>query len=331
METLVTVLFGAPGAAAGWVSEEELSSIPPVGMPVRIHLRLPGGDSTIEGQVYRSWDEEDSDPGGVLIFAGRRIPEPETQSLLEHAGWEALSEDAASLLAGTIHESLAIAAQHEVNLIVGHDEVRVYRQIIQPNSPILPLFGQRMRMNFTPHASREVLEWHPVDEADLEDDREISDLEWREIQVEAAETVDADITSGPSDVFTLGLPLIVIYSSMVQPGLARLGFWTSSLGEMSPEELSAQGWEAIDVPTRFDPDEFNLRRRIELALATHVIFESNNYDSIRIADWWVEMPDLVDEADQEYLPPYLHQWATGIRELDSIDDVVREWSGGLTD
>lgn len=340
METLVTVLFGPPGAAVGWVSEEELPQLPPVGIPVRIRVHSHDGDEeTIEGQVFRSWDEDGSDPGGILIYGGIHIPDVSVRNVLEEAGWEALSEDAAALLAGTIHESPVIAAKHEVNFFVGEGGgVSLYRQIIQPTSPILPLFGQRMRMNFVEADMDSGLEFFdetawdlndvsPLTEGEEDDDDEITDDDWRRMQEEDREIVDSDILSGcPGDVAAEGLPLIVMYSSLVEPGLARLGFWTSSLGNLTELDLLAVGWEKVEVPSRFDPEEFNLQRRIELALATHVVFESNNYDSIRVRDWWLDVPGLVDETDQEYLPPYLYQWAMGAQQVDSIDDLVKQWS-----
>lgn len=326
MSTVVTVLFGSPGAAVGWVSEEQVPHIPAIGTTVRITFHIAGDDTSIDGQVYRAWDEDGGEPSGLLIYGGKSIPDAETRNLIEIAGWEPLSEDTLDLLAGTIHESPTMAALHEVNLFVGSgDDLRLYRRVIEPTSPILPLFGQRMRVSFLVFDSEEAWGF----ESDLdEDEDDVTDAEWRHMQEQERDEIDLNIFGHKEfESHKDGIPVIVFYSSLVDSSTARLGFWTPTLGsEVSEFDLVADDWEVVDIPGRFDPEEFDMERRLDLAIATHVVFESNNYDSIRVSEWWMENPEDVTSEDEPYLPPYLFQWSLGVQELDNIDSYLERWA-----
>lgn len=329
MSTVVTMLFGSPGAALGWVSEERIPHIPMIGATVRITIHAFGDDTSVEGQVYRAWDGDDGEHGGLLIYGGTRIPDVEFRNLIEIAGWEPLSDDTLDLLAGTIHESPAMAASHEVNLFVGEGpDMRLYRRVIQPSSPILPLFGQRMRMTFLELPYDDDDMWGFTD--DDVDDVPVSDEEWQEMQrADRAEVDTAIDTRQFGDVAEIGIPVVVFYSALIDPGTARLGFWTSHLGDgVTDIDLVADDWEVVSIPDRFDPFDFGVERRLDLARRTHVLFESNNYDSVRVAEWWLENPEDVGEADSSFLPPFLYQWATGVQQLDQIDAYLERWANG---
>lgn len=360
----VTVLFGKPGAAAGWVSADALTDYPSVGMPVRIRLRSDTGDSEIEGQVYQTWGGDyDDEPGGVLVFAGLALPDDSVRTVLESAGWEPLSEDTLNWLAGSVQDSPMVAATHEVFLAVGDGEnspLRLFHQVLTPDNPALPFFGQRMKANFLNDdavvdgilddvwtvddltQSRLAFDNPELDEdfdldemldlmdeyvVDLDEEETLSASEWRQEQETAREKVDKELTSGVYETSARedGIPAVVIYASLIQVGVARLMFWTPSLGDITDEDMRQSGWMNVEIPGRFDPVEFAFRRRLELALATHVVYEVGPFAGVRLGDWWVDAPELIDESDRAYLPPYLYELAFGVRDLNSIDSVLHQW------
>lgn len=352
----VTIVFGKPGNAEGWVSEEELTGLPDVGLPVRIRLEGDNGQrGVIEGQVYRAWGDED-DAAGILVYAGTSLPSATTREVLQGAGWAPLSQEMVLWLAGTVQDSPVVAAKHEVNLIIenGPDgQMCVYRQVLTPSDPAIPFFGQRMRANFLddePTGNVDALfagydelpESHGGEVNDEEivaflfgDDDDLADLDddkWRALQEDESASVDALITSHNAglDARESGLPVVVIYAAVVEIGVARLAFYTSGAGGLTDEDFILSGWEKVAVPGRFDPQGFGLDRRVDLAKRTHVIYQTGPFGDIHLGDWWIDNPQDITDVDRQYLPPHLMELALGVRDLDSLEDIIQRWGPDAT-
>ena len=321
MRALVSVLFGAGGRHIGWVSEEDLPTLPTVGMPVVINVG-PERRNPVEGQVYRSWPDEGTEPGGMLIYGGPTIPDDEFQRGIEIAGWERLADDAIRILAEAVDQTPVLAATHEVVLIVGdpNDSVQAFQRVLVPIDPILPVFGQRLRLQIS----------HDVDPDLLDDDDgdvDLTEEQWRALHDAAVRQVEDELTgSQPVDGITEGVPSVTIYSSVVRNGVGRVAFWAPGLGNLDAAHLIANEWEELRIPAQFDPSDFRLDERVALARQTTVTFEPTELGAERIKDWSLAEPGSVDESQFTLLPPMLVEHVRAARELDNVHFYMDEWT-----
>lgn len=324
MKALISILFGTREGKVGWVSEEEIASLPAIGMPVSLDLG-PEGTDPLEGQVYRAWKDEDGEPWGMVIYGGTSIPDLEFQESIESAGWERLTAEALKILGDAIDETPVLAATHEVVLIVGDpadiDGLKTFQRILNPYDPALPLFSQRLRLEIAKD-----LDEVEYEEAEREDDG-LTDEEWHVLRERDTKEINEELADiSLVDGVHKGVPSVTIYSAIVRNGVGRIAFWTPSLGKLEPGNLVANGWDQLRVPQQFDPEEFRLLERVELAKQTAVTLEITEYGTTRIKDWTMEEPLLVTEDQYPLLPGMLIEHVRAAGEFTRIDSYMEEWS-----
>lgn len=312
MRTYVSVVFGTRREALGWVTEHDLEIVPSAGTPVRIKVGEGSMPSTATGQVYRSWEPQEEEPGGIFIFAGAELPDESFREEMEDAGWEPLTGESLGVLIDLVTVTPVIAAAHEVTVAIGnpHEPERlfVFQRTLYPVDPALPLFGQRLRLAI------ESVEFGSDEEDESEGVIRIN----REIHGELPINEDRS-----------GLPCVVVYSSMVDPGTARICLWTPSLGVDSPAVFVENDWKTIAVPQQFDPVDFRLARRIELGVRTGIVFDLSSFGTSMVKEWTIEGTEDILEEDHALLPPMLIEHIKAQREFEELPLLLEEWSKDL--
>lgn len=322
MLTIISVVFGTRHAAAGWITEQEIDGLPAIGTPVSINVGAPDSPLAAEGQVYRAWPEVDGDPGGIFIYGGGRIPDESFQEGMDSASWDRISDEALRVLVETAAQTPVLAAAHEVTLVVGQPNdpsgMQAYQRVLQPFDPVLPLFSQRLRVEALEDKTLETLESQAALEE--EEDDEVWDDEVRAIEQEIMGRKSAAVSQN-------GFPALVVYSSLISNGLARVCFWTPNYGDVSPADLVANSWDPIRIPEQFDPQDFRFARRVELALRSQVTFAETEFGTSTVNEWSIDEPTSVPEEDYALLPPLLVEHCQAQKELDDIDLYLQDWSG----
>ncbi len=324
MRALVSILFGVRNNKVGWVSESEINLLPNVGMVIPIRFGEED-DHPLEGQVYRAWEDEDGDPGGMVIYAGETIPDELFQESMETSGWERLTDEALKVLSDIIDETPVLAAIHEVVLIVGdparEDRLLAFQRSLTPYDPALPLFSQRLRLDLAQDVDKD-----EYDDAE-EEGEELTEEEWRVFQENETRGINGELADNSLiDGLIRGIPAITIYSALVRSGLGRVAFWTSSLGNLTAEHLVENDWEELRIPQQLDPRDFRLSERVNLAKQSIVSFEITDFGTARIRDWTMESPLLVGEDQYSLLPQMLVEHVKAASEFTHMDDYLAEWS-----
>jgi hypothetical protein len=320
VNTIISVVFGNRHEAAGWITEQDVEGLPAVGTPVSINVGAPDSPLSAEGQVFRSWSGIDGDPGGIFIFGGQSVPDAAFQYGMDNASWDRISDEALRVLVETATQTPALAAVHEVTLVIGDpckpETIQAFQRLLQPYDPVLPLFSQRLRVE-----AFEDKEWQDLHRQALQDG-EAEDEEWL-IEVQAIENELLGRATIPAA--RLGLPGLVIYSSLISNGVARVCFWAPGLGDVDGADLIANSWDPIRVPQQFDPVDFRLERRVQLALRSQVDFVDTEFGTSTVNEWSIDEPLFVDEEDYALLPPLLVEHCKAQKDLSDIDLFLSEW------
>jgi hypothetical protein len=313
VKAVISIIFGERENSIGWIAEEDLPELPLIGMPVII--QIDEASPAFEGQVYRAWesDEEEQTNGGMLIYGGADLPDHEFMEKFELAGWELLGEDALQVLSAAIEHTPALAATHEVLLLVGErgqeTKFAAFQRQIIPYDPALPLFGQRMRLEIS--SVRKIFEFE-------------SKEQWQEHREIEVVEVESELALPQSiDGINNGLPAIVIFSSLIRNGVGKVVFWCPNFGNLHPEHLLAHGWETV---SSFEAGEFKTEERIELALDTKLNFVMNDYGTAEMDDWQIQNPLNVPETSYELLPKLLLEYVKASKEFENIDSILQEWA-----
>lgn len=339
MRVIVSVLFGLRENAVGWIIEEQLPELPPVGVPVVINIES-NGIASIEGQLYRTWEsnEESGEPGGMLIYGGTEIPTAEFQNILEQVGWEKLTQDAIVVLFAAVQQTPVMAALHDVLIVVGdpekQDEMTAFQRILRPYDPTMLLFGQRVRLNLANEMgddeeslTQEILASLPSDlqgqeEMSVEDLMKIRDEELMEVEQELKGLIS-------TDHIVKGIPAITIFSTIIRNGTGRIVFWCPTLGNVDPTVLIANEWQQVSIPDDFDPQDFRLYERINLAKRATITFEPTEFGTFQTKEWDIEDPLSVKDEDFMLMPPVLVENIKAKRDIASINDYITEWAKEL--
>lgn len=322
MLTIISVVFGDREQSAGWITEQDIEGLPMVGTPVNISVGAPDSPLAVEGQVYRAWPEVDGNPGGIFIYGGGKVPDEEFQYGMDNASWDRISDAALRVLVETAKQTPVLAAVHEVTLVVGQpngdpSSVQCFQRMLQPYDPVLPLFSQRLRVEAFEDKSLEALDAQSaLEESETEEEweNELADIEG-ELLGERAITASAN-----------GLPGLVIYSSLISNGIGRVCFWSPDFGDIAPEDLVANSWDPIRIPEQFDPEDFQLARRVQLALESSVSFAETEFGTAVVHEWEIAHPLSVREEDYALLPPLLVEHCRAQKELEDIDLFLDAWS-----
>lgn len=316
--TIISVVFGNRDHAAGWITEQEIEGLPIVGTPVSINVGSPDSPLSAEGQVYRAWPEVDGDPGGIFIYGGGSIPDDEFQDGMDGASWERISDEALKILVETASNTPVLAAVHEVTLVVGDPadkkSLHCFQRLLQPYDPVLPLFSQRLRVEAFEDKTLEVLDEEASRDEEADDWSDELELIEKELRGQS-----------PISAAASGLPGLVVYSSLISNGVARVCFWSSGFGDVAPEDLVANAWDPIRIPEQFDPEDFRLERRVSLALRSDVTFVDTEFGTVTVNEWTIDDPLAVDEEDYSLLPPLLVEHCRAQKELEDIELFLDEW------
>lgn len=338
MRVIVSVLFGSRENAVGWIIEEQLPELPPLGVPVVINIESNGVVS-IEGQLYRTWEsnEETGEPGGMLIYGGEDIPSKEFQATLEQVGWERLTRDALVVLFAAVQQTPVMAALHDVLIVVGEPEEQenmiAFQRVLRPYDPTMLLFGQRVRLNLANEmndeedANQELLtELTSITEDEtqtsVEELMRIRDSELEEVEQELEGLISTDNVAK-------GIPAITIFSTIIRNGTGRIVFWCPKLGNVDPTILIANDWRQVSIPEDFNPQEFRLSDRIALAKRASVTFEPTEFGTFQTKEWSIEDPLSVKDEDFMLMPPVLVENIKAKRDIASIDDYITKWAEEL--
>lgn len=314
MRALISVVFGSRNDRIGWISEEELPELPHVGMPVVINVA--GNTGPVEGQVYRAWEDDADEPGGMLIYGGPAIPDETFQQGIEFAGWERLTSEALKVLSDAVDDTPVLAATHEVVLLVGEPgtpDFTAYSRVLNPSDPVLPLFGQRVRLM-------------AIDNGTEDDEDDMSDEEWDTYRAQELARIESQL-DGEADSPSVedGVPSVTLYSALVRTGIGRVAFWSPSLFGLTPADLIAHDWNMLIIPDEFNPDEFRAAERIRLARETTLTFVSTDTGVVKVDDWFMREPLKVTEDQHPLLPPMLVEHVRASREFQDFSSILDEW------
>lgn len=283
-------------------------------------------------------DEDDDDDDGfihahqiasVLVYGGLDVPTPEQEELLYETGWIPVDSELTGTLAGLISEIPPIAVVHESVLAVGdpdnHNSITMYATTGMPDDPSVPLFGERARLPLTDG---------PLDDDydDFSDD--MTDEEYRDAWIaredKLMEAIDREIaTETPRNIRTEGFPVITLGSWMVEPGLARVLYWTPTLGDVTPQDLLDAQWEIQTIPDAVDPTASDFATMVRLAKRTRLRFEPSIMTYLRPRDWTITNADTLTDTELTYLPSELVDHVLTGREMESLDTIIDSWANEL--
>jgi hypothetical protein len=332
VDITLCVAFGSTADHAVWAGTYRTDELPEVGM--RTELRLT--DSSIEktdhdsivAEVIYSDVDSDGDPV-VYLFAGPQIPDADVTDLLVQSSWVELGEEAAFGVMTILDAAPPTAAIHDVLLVIGdpsrtdeqgNPDVEAWHRVVAPHDPMIPMFAERLYLDPTDSMS------DPDEDDDFDDDREFPegdaavDGEFPDSRMTNLD-IDLDEPGSPDE----GYPCLVFYASKSEPGEAQLGFWVTSLGELTGFDLVAAGWVRL-TPEEFDAGDFRVAERVELALRTEIVTDLDEDGDPFLVDF--EITDAIDVREDQYelLPHLLQEQAKASHELARVEDVIRAWS-----
>ena len=304
----LAVVFGQPGEVIGWATEEEVPELPPLGMRASFRLVEHGIENPEESigevvyaQVLFAGEGEDG-RHLAFLYGGPDEPSDIFVSMMESAKWTELEGSDAEDILSVCTAAPPMAAVQEVLLVAGDpgspDTLQAWSRTAVPTDPVLPAFGQRMLLDAVEALTDDML------------DERASDL-----------TLDPH-TPGSVEG---GLAVVTVYSAITEPGFGQVTLWVKDLGEIDGFSLLGAEWAQVAVPEDFDPEEYRLSRRVELAMRTTISTELDEYDVEHVVDASMEKAEEVDPEDYDLLPSVLALHCQAQREMLSLEDVMKAW------
>lgn len=334
MDVTLCLVFGSRDRAVVWAGSYETEEPPLTGQSTEVHLHTqpdmgePEPDSIIAEVVHSEISEEGQ--AVVFLFAGEELPDERITTLLEALRWVPMSDSQAQDVMEIVEAAPPMARVHDVLLVVGdmdrvdadgNPDVEAWNRTISADDPVIPMFGERLYVDVLDAIPLYDEEDFYSDEAeedeDLAEDDESIDPEDIELLLEADES---NVGSAAN-----GLPAVVFYSAKVDPGEAQVGFWVSSLGDVTGFDLVAAGWEKM-TPDTFDPVEFRLAERVDLSRRTNIDTDFDDEGQIILNDYEVENAAQVTESQYELMPSALVNHCRAAKEMLGIDDIVSGWA-----
>jgi hypothetical protein len=322
MDVTLCLVFGSLDRAIVWAGAYETDQPPMAGQSTEIHLHTQPDmqDSEPETIIAEVVHSEVSEEGETVVFlyAGEDMPDEHTISLLSALRWLPMSDNQAQDVMEIVAAAPPMARLHDVLLIVGdvnnldsegNPSVEAWNRTISADDPVIPMFGERMYVD--------VIDAVPLDE-DYEEVDENLDIDNEDIVFIPAANEE---NTGSAEN---GLPAVVFYAAKVDPGEAQVGFWVSSLGDITGFDLVAAGWEKMTQDT-FDPIEFRLSERVDLSRRTRIETDFDEEGQIVLNDFEVKNAAEVTESQYELLPSALANHCRTAKEMLSIDDIVSGW------
>jgi hypothetical protein len=330
MDVTLCLVFGSRDRAVVWAGAYETDQPPMAGQSTQIHLHTrpdmeedPEPEIIVAEVVHSEVSEEGETV--VFLYAGEYIPDERIVSLLSALRWLPMADNQAQDVMEIVAAAPPMARLHDVLLIVGeldgldnegNPSVEAWNRTISADDPVIPMFGERMYLDVIDAIS---MDEEYLLEDEYEDGEESELVEGDEGVVFVPEANENNIGSAAD-----GLPAVVFYAAKVDPGEAQVGFWVSSLGDITGFDLVAAGWEKMTADT-FDPIEFRLSERVELSRRTRIDTEFDEEGQIVLNDFEVKNASEVTESQYALLPSALVNHCRAAKEMLSIDDIVSGW------
>lgn len=304
----LAVVFGEPGGAVGWVTQENVDQLPPLGMRASFRFGEHESMGTVSGEV--AWEEvthaqvlfAGENPDGrhlAFLYGGPEGPSEEFTVYMRAAQWTELETSAAEEVLKVCASAPPMAAVHDVLLVVGERGeagFQVWNRSAIPTDPVLPVFGQRVLLDA------------------------VDGLEEAEVPEE-----DGDLELGVPGSAAGGVVVVTLHSGLVEPGFGSVVFWTPALGDVDEVSMVSAEWELLNVPDAFDPDDFQLKRRCELALRTRLTVEVDEHGGEQVVDAEMVGAAEVDPEDYELLPDVLALHCHAAREMIDMSALLDSW------
>lgn len=337
---MLCVAFGSKTHPAAWASSLDVEELPSIGMRTQLFLHSRAESTE---NLETSAEEDDSsyvvaevahvgvDDDGVpvaYLFASSDLPDDETIGYLEQGHWVRLGDDAARGILTILESSPPAAATHEVMLVLGDvapdgdpSKVEAWTKCFLPDDPRIPMFGDRMLLD-------------PLDALGEYEDSEDEDS----ADADGGETPDKESAEGTPYNRWLdleqqgsddeGYPALVFFAAKVDAGEAQVAFWIPKPGTLNGFDLLAAGWQQMSVE-EFDPIEFRVVERVDLASRTVIRVQENSDESLGLlVDYEVDNAASVRDDQLELLPPVLAEHCLASRELGDIDAIIESWRDG---
>lgn len=348
-ELTLCVAFGNAAHPAVWASTLDVENVPGLGMRTQVHLTLSNGeddpdegvevdeddDSVLIAEVAHLDVNEDGTPVAYL-YASDDLPSETTISLLEQADWVRLNDDVARGVLAIVEASPPAAATHDVLLVLGDPDpsegpaaVEAWSRSFHPDDPRVPMFGDRLLIDpldamgdYTDLNDSYLditLEIGVPDDDNADSDESDTDSDDEEV-VAYNRLIDLDEPGSLDD----GFPGLVFYAAKVDAGEAQVGFWLPRPEGINGFELLAAGWQRMNAD-EFDPVEFRLSERINLATRTVIRVEEDEDGDIRLADYEIDDAETVEDDQLELLPPALSEHCRASREFTDIESIIDSW------
>lgn len=319
MALTLCVAFGTVDEPAVWAAIIDDDWEPAVGMRAEFHVKANADDVDdlfeIVAQVMYISEVEDGS-AVVYLFGGEDLPDESMTDRLEANSWTQLESDEAHSVMEVVSAAPPTAAAHDVLLVVGDPfsqpdgspvAFQAWNRMIAPEDPLLPMFGQRLVVDLLDSVSDDALE------PDLRDDGD-------SVPFRVVIPVDPWTPGNASD----GVNTVVVYCAVVDAGVAQVVFWAPSLEAIDGFDLLAAGWEML-TEEDFDPLDFKLAERIELALKTELQIELDEDGEPYLTDFQIRDAAEVSPDLYDLLPPGLAEQCRFAAEMTEADDVLARW------
>ena len=336
----VTILYGSEQDTIGWTRRSPFYEVPGDGSMVKVSFIIPNEiEEPIDSEyvINENWDGESNDPtfffaevlytrideseveieesfsekdnhsNIMVLYAGEDYPQMDLVFQLEDVGWTRIDENETDYLVELCSALPPLAGLHNVIILIGEPltpNFQVWSQSLTPSETEVPPFGRRMMLD-------------PIDSA-----VEPEDI----VPNESGEYDEREINPSSKGSLEKGLPAVVIHSEIVEPGMADIIFWVSSLSDIEGIDLLAAGWAEISVPDEFDPELFEATERIKLALATRIIWrsdESSGLDEdgipyLSLISYEIEDPATLSPSLYHLLPEPLVEYCSLQRSISEF-------------
>jgi hypothetical protein len=359
MNTYLCVVFGYGEEAEVWAANIVTDRYLNLGEAAKINLSSDTGEElSIDGEIIHVGLTEEGNNYAIAV-AEEAIEDEELREALLNSEWTLLEEPESEDVFDIVDTAPPVAALHDLLLVVGDyksvDEfgypnaITVWHRVIEPDDVSVPLFGER----FYSHIILSNAEIEPqIEEYELEeglsleevfeemdtledapydgeDKSATSDEEQSEepliaptFYIEAEVSLDAE--GNPED----GYPVVAFYTAKVDYGVASIGVWTKNIDPYTEFDMIADGWELLG-PELFNPLEFRLKERIDIAMQTLLSLSVDEEENRFIHEYALTKPEEIVESQFDLIPPALQDFVVGVKEIsqdiDNIDALMGEW------
>lgn len=358
MNTYLCVVFGYGDDAEVWAANIITDRYLNLGEAAKINLSSENGEQLdVDGEVVHVGLTDEGNNYAIAVSESA-VEDDEFREALSNSEWTLLGEEESEDVFEIVDTAPPVAALHDLLLVVGDykavDEfgypngITVWHRVIEPNDVSVPLFGEK----FYSHVILSNSELEPeIEEFELEEGLSLEEV-FNEIDkledapydgkeasvsslIESDEDsnnpiiyleaeVDLDMEGNPED----GYPVLAFYTAKVDYGVASIGVWSKSIEPYTEFDMIADGWELLG-PELFNPLEFRLQERIDIAMQTLLTLSVDEEENRFVHEYALTKPEDIVEGQFDLIPPTLQDFVTGVKEIsheiDNIDSLMGEW------